>query len=50
MSDEKITVKVDDSELEILLGKVERLQSLIKDAKSLADELASKDISITICI
>lgn len=49
MKDEiKVEVKVDDKELKETLKKARRLGKLLKEANSLADELVSKDIKITI--
>lgn len=47
---EEITMKakIDYSEVEKAMKKVKRLRKLLKEANSLADELASKDINITI--
>lgn len=44
----KIKVKVDESEVKGSLKKVKKLRRLLKEANSLADELASKDINITV--
>lgn len=45
-----IKVKVDDSEVKETIKKVKRLRKLLKEANSLADELASKDIEMIISI
>lgn len=45
-----IKVKVDDSEVKETIKKVKRLRKLLKEANSLADELASKDIEVIISI
>lgn len=54
MSDEieglRVNVNVDASEVNETLEKVERLQNLLKEANSLADELAEKEIAISLLI
>lgn len=47
---EKIEIKVEQSELDETIKKVKRLRRILKEANSLADELASKNINITISI
>lgn len=44
----KVKVKVDDKEVNETLKKVKRLRKLLKEANSLADELASKDLQLHI--
>ena len=46
----KVKVKVDDKSVKETLKKVKRLRKLLKEAKSLADELASKDLQLHIKI
>lgn len=46
----KIKIKADDSEVKKTIKKVKRLRKLLKEANSLADELASKDIEVIISI
>ncbi|WP_170145206.1 hypothetical protein [Ammoniphilus oxalaticus] len=43
-----ISLNVDTTELVEVLKKVERFKELLKEANSLADELASKEIKINI--
>ena len=45
---EKVKVNVDKSEVKKAIKKVKRLRRLLKEANSLADELALKEIKITI--
>ena len=47
---EKIEIKVERSELDDALKKVKRLRKILKEANSLADELASKNINVTVSI
>lgn len=44
----RLKAKVDGSEVDETIKKVKRLRRLLKEANSLADELASKDLNITI--
>lgn len=46
----KIKVHVDDSEVKKTMKKVKRLRKLLKEANSLADELASKEITVFISL
>lgn len=46
--EKKVRVKVDDGEVKETIKKVKRLRKLLKEANSLADELASKEIKIFI--
>lgn len=48
MANKKIRVKVNRSEVEKAIKKAKRLRKLLKEANSLADELASKDFNIAI--
>lgn len=48
MRDKKIKVAVDTTEVKEAVKKVKKLKRLLKEANSLADELASKQISITL--
>lgn len=45
---EVIKVKVDRSEVKKAIKKAKRLRKLLKEANSLADELASKEIMLKI--
>lgn len=47
-AERKVKVKVDDKEVKETLKKVKRLRKLLKEANSLADELASKDLQLHI--
>lgn len=44
----EINAKVTCDGLDEILEKAERLRQLLKEANSLADELASKDLKVTI--
>lgn len=44
----KIKAKVDTTEAELAIKKVKRLRRLLKEANSLATELASKDLQLHI--
>lgn len=44
----KLKAKVDTREVKKAIKKVRRLRKLLKEANSLADELASKEIDITV--
>ena len=41
---------IDISEVETAINKIEHLTELLKEANSLADELASKELNITFSI
>lgn len=45
---QKIKLNIDQSEMKKTIKKAKRLRNLLKEANSLADELASKDLNITI--
>lgn len=45
---QKVKVTVDTTEVKEAMKKVKKLKRLLKEANSLADELASKGISITL--
>jgi len=48
MSEIKMNITVDTSEITEALEKAERLGELIREANSLSDELASKEINISV--
>lgn len=48
MKEEKLTVKVEIIGVEEATAKAERFVELLKEAKTLADELASKEFEIGI--
>lgn len=45
-----LDVNADTSQVDKTIEKVERLHKLVKEANSLADELANKEISIKLSI
>ncbi len=45
---QKVKVTVETVEVKDAMKKVKKLKRLLKEANSLADELASKEISITL--
>lgn len=45
---EKVKVKINTKELDSTIKKVRKLCKLLKEANSLADELASKDLRLHI--
>lgn len=45
-----VNVNADTSQVNEAIEKVERLHDLVKEANSLADELANKEISIKLSI
>lgn len=46
--DIEVTVHVDQTEVDQAIGKVERLNELLKEARSLSDELASMKIKLSV--
>lgn len=46
--EKNLKLKVDDSEIQTIKDKVEKLHGLLKEANSLADELAVKEIKISV--
>jgi len=45
-----VKVHVDKSDVDLAIGKVERLNELLKEASSLAGELASMEITLSVNI
>lgn len=43
-----LTAKIDTSELDAVTKKAERLNSLLREASSLLDELASREIKLSV--
>lgn len=48
MKEEKLTVKIELTNVEEAVAKAERYVELLKEAKTLADELASMELEIGI--
>ena len=48
MNEEKLTVKIELTNVEETIAKAERYVELLKEAKTLADELASMELEIGI--
>lgn len=48
MKEEKLTVKIELTNVEETIAKAERYVELLKEAKTLADELASMELEIGI--
>ena len=48
MSDVRLTVKVDAEEVDEAMQKLQRLHELLKEANSLAKELASTELNLNV--
>lgn len=50
MADATLTVHVDQTEVDQAISKAKRLSELLKEARSLAGELASVEVTLTVDI